>query len=96
LWLYGRFVTRQQAQLAAGPRGVFLTGAAGALFMLPTFLIGTPLIEFRTMQLLALCVALPYLARAVVQPMREPLAASGGWFRVRHAGRLAPVAMRQA
>ncbi len=34
---------------------------AGLLFWLPTLLIGTPVIEFRTMTLLGLTLALPYL-----------------------------------
>jgi len=37
-------------------------GIAGLLFWLPTLLIGTPIIEFRTMLLIGLCLALPYLA----------------------------------
>lgn len=38
-------------------------GFAGLLFWMPTLLIGTPVIEFRTMLLLGLTLALPYLAR---------------------------------
>jgi hypothetical protein len=34
---------------------------AGLLFWMPTLLIGTPIIEFRTMLLLGLTLALPYL-----------------------------------
>lgn len=43
-------------------------GMAGLLFWMPTLLIGTPVIEFRTMLLLGLTLAMPYLA------MRVPLA----------------------
>ena len=53
------------------------------MFLLPTLLIGTPLIEFRTMQLLALCVALPYLACATSQPAGQQLAPRAGWFGLR-------------
>jgi hypothetical protein len=53
--------------MAPRERGLLLVGAAGLLFMLPTFLFGTPLIEFRTMQLLALALALPYCAVAVAE-----------------------------
>lgn len=60
-----RFIARHSAQLPPPERGVLLAGAAGLLFMLPTFLFGTPVIEFRTMQLLALALALPYCAVAV-------------------------------
>ena len=37
-------------------------GIAGLLFWCPTLLIGTPIIEFRSMLLLGLCLALPFLA----------------------------------
>ena len=66
-WLYVRFVWQQQRQVVPQLRGLVLLGAAGAVFFLPTLLIGTPLIEFRTMQLLAFCVALPYLAAQVAR-----------------------------
>jgi hypothetical protein len=36
-------------------------GFAGLLFWMPTLLIGTPIIEFRTMLLLGMTLALPYL-----------------------------------
>lgn len=49
-------------------KGMLLAGAAGTLFMLPTWLIGTPVIEYRTMQLQALCLVLPYLAAAASRP----------------------------
>ena len=37
-------------------------GLAGLLFWLPTLLVGTPIIEFRTMLLLGFTLALPFLA----------------------------------
>ncbi len=40
-------------------------GFAGLLFWMPTLLIGTPVIEFRTMLLLGLTLAMPYLAQRV-------------------------------
>ncbi len=40
-------------------------GFAGLLFWIPTLLIGTPVIEFRTMLLLGLTLAMPYLAQRV-------------------------------
>lgn len=46
-------------------------GMAGLLFWTPTLLIGTPVIEFRTMLLLGLTLALPYLAAR--QPSAYPL-----------------------
>ena len=60
-----RFIAKHSPRMAPRDRGVLLAGAAGLLFMLPTWLFGTPMIEFRTMQLLALALALPYLAVAV-------------------------------
>jgi type II secretory pathway component PulM len=62
-----RFIAKHSASMAPRERGLLLVGAAGLLFMLPTFLFGTPLIEFRTMQLLALALALPYCAVAVAE-----------------------------
>lgn len=62
--LFVGFIRRQLPLLDEPNRGVFLVGVAGLLFMLPNWLIGTPVIEFRTMQLMALCAALPYLVAA--------------------------------
>ena len=45
-------------------------GLAGLLFWLPTLLIGTPIIEFRSMLLLGLTLALPYMTQSV---SRSPL-----------------------
>jgi hypothetical protein len=39
-------------------------GFAGLLFWMPTLFIGTPIIEFRSMLLLGLTLALPYLPLA--------------------------------
>jgi hypothetical protein len=47
-------------QLALGAAGV-----AGVAFMLPDLLVGTPIPQVRTTQMLAVCMALPYLALAV-------------------------------
>ena len=40
-------------------------GFAGLLFWMPTLLIGTPVIEFRTMLLLGLTLSMPYLAHCI-------------------------------
>lgn len=58
------FIRRQLPLLNELNRGLLLVGVAGLLFMLPNWLIGTPVIEFRTMQLMALCTVLPYLVAA--------------------------------
>ena len=49
---------------------------AGLLFWMPTLMIGTPIIEFRTMLLLGLTLALPYLCvprRQPASPQRSPM-----------------------
>jgi O-antigen ligase len=61
---HGLFVRRVLPQLGIRDRGLLLAGVAGSLFYLPTWLIGTPVIEFRTMQLIALALALPYIVFA--------------------------------
>ena len=40
-------------------------GAAGLVFMLPDLLVGTPIPQVRTTQMLAICMALPYVALGV-------------------------------
>jgi hypothetical protein len=44
--------------------GLATAGVAGLAFMLPDFLIGTPIPQVRTTQMIALCMALPYVAMA--------------------------------
>jgi hypothetical protein len=44
--------------------GLGTAGVAGVAFMLPDILVGTPFPQVRTSQMLALCLALPYLALA--------------------------------
>jgi hypothetical protein len=46
-------------------------GAAGLAFMLPDLLIGTPIPQVRTTQMLAICLALPYLAMSVQATVPE-------------------------
>lgn len=54
--------------------GLATAGVAGIAFMIPDFLIGTPFPQVRTTQMLAICLALPYLAMAVVKvaPATKP------------------------
>jgi hypothetical protein len=40
-------------------------GVAGLAFMLPDLLVGTPIPQVRTTQMLAICFALPYVAMSV-------------------------------
>jgi O-antigen ligase len=58
------FYFMKSRELQPEKRGWFEAGFAGVLFMIPTFCIGTPIIEYRTMQLTALCLALPYMTYA--------------------------------
>ena len=44
--------------------GIGTAGLAGIAFMLPDFLVGTPVPQVRTTQMLAFCMALPYVAMA--------------------------------
>ena len=56
--------------------GLATAGAAGLAFMLPDLLVGTPFPQVRTTQMLAICMALPYVAMAVAAaPVRDPAAA---------------------
>lgn len=45
--------------------GLATAGVAGVAFMLPDMLVGTPIPQIRTTQMLAVCLALPYVAMAV-------------------------------
>jgi hypothetical protein len=52
-------------------------GAAGLAFMLPDLLVGTPFPQVRTTQMLAICMALPYIAMGVsASTAAEPAAST--------------------
>jgi hypothetical protein len=55
---------RALRQLPPELLGLATAGAAGLAFMLPDILVGTPFPQVRTSQMLAVCMALPYLAMA--------------------------------
>ncbi|GIZ51038.1 O-antigen ligase family protein [Noviherbaspirillum aridicola] len=57
-----RFYLRHRKSLVGYARMLADTGFAGMLFWFPTLLIGTPVIEYRTMQLIGLTLALPFVA----------------------------------
>jgi hypothetical protein len=59
------FYQRHRNTLAGNARLMADTGFAGFLFWIPTLLIGTPIIEIRTMMLLGLTFALPFIAVGV-------------------------------
>ena len=52
--------------------GLGVAGAAGLAFMAPDLLVGTPFPQVRTTQMLALCLALPYVAAAASRPLAAP------------------------
>jgi len=69
IWMFVsflRFIKLKKATMPRAQLGIMMAGLAGVLFMLPNWLVGTPVIEYRTMQLMAFCFALPYMAHAVV------------------------------
>ncbi|WP_158597883.1 O-antigen ligase family protein [Noviherbaspirillum saxi] len=59
---YVMFYLRHRHSLAGNARLVADAGFAGFLFWIPTLLIGTPIIEFRTMLLMGLSLAMPFIA----------------------------------
>ncbi len=57
--------TRALKSLDASSQALVAAGCMGLLFMVPDFLGGTPVVQFRTMQLIGVCLALPFfVARA--------------------------------
>ena len=63
-WAFLHFSRRALRQLPPEFIGLGTAGLAGLAFMLPDMLIGTPVPQVRTTQMLAFCMALPYLAMA--------------------------------
>lgn len=64
---------------AAACLALATAGVAGIAFMLPDMLVGTPVPQVRTTQMLAICMALPYIALQVLGPARrrpEPAASA--------------------
>jgi len=61
------FARRALRSLPPELLGLATAGVAGIAFMIPDFLIGTPFPQVRTSQMLAICLALPYLASAVAR-----------------------------
>lgn len=51
-------------------------GVAGMAFMIPDMLVGTPFPQVRTTQMMAICLALPYVAMAVCQQAQGARAAA--------------------
>jgi O-antigen ligase len=59
---YSSFYLKRRKSLTGNSRLLADAGFAGLLFWIPTLLIGTPIIEFRTMMLIGLTLAMPYVA----------------------------------
>lgn len=59
---YVSFYFKHRKYLVGEPRLIADAGFGGFLFWVPTLLIGTPIIEFRTMLLLGLTLAMPFVA----------------------------------
>lgn len=59
---YVSFYLKHRPYLFGNARLMADTGFAGFLFWVPTLLVGTPIIEFRTMLLLGMTLAMPFIA----------------------------------
>jgi hypothetical protein len=62
LFAYVSYYLKHRKVLTGNARLLADAGFAGFLFWVPTLLIGTPIIEFRTMLLIGLTLALPFVA----------------------------------
>ncbi len=67
IWAFIAYLRQLPDDLPAMGHAVVLAGCSGLLFMLPDMIIGTPIPQFRTTQLLALCLGLPYFVSAALQ-----------------------------
>jgi hypothetical protein len=74
IWAFCHYARRALRTLPPELLGLATAGAAGLAFMLPDLLVGTPFPQVRTTQMLAICLALPYVAMAVcrAQPAAQP------------------------
>jgi hypothetical protein len=72
LTMYVLHYVRSRPALAGNNALLADAGFAGFLFWLPTLLVGTPVIELRTMLLLGLTLTMPYMAQAL--QARQPFA----------------------
>lgn len=59
---YITYYLRNRKRLAGNSKLLADVGFAGFVFWIPTLLVGTPVIEFRTMLLIGMCLALPFIA----------------------------------
>lgn len=74
-----RFIYRTAHEIPESWRAPFWASAAGAAYLIPDWLFGTPVIEYRTMQLFAFVLAMPYMVYAVSrQTHRTPVSTEVG------------------
>jgi hypothetical protein len=66
IWVFVKFARRALRALPPDLLGLATAGCAGLAFMLPDLLVGTPFPQIRTTQMLGICIALPYVAMAVM------------------------------
>ncbi|MDL2354325.1 MAG: O-antigen ligase family protein [Pseudomonadota bacterium] len=76
-WAFIHFSRRALRVLPPELLGLGAAGVAGMAFMLPDILFGTPFPQVRTSQMMALCLALPYLALGAADPARARPAPAG-------------------
>lgn len=74
IFLYVRFVIRARGVVSERDRWLFDASVAGLIFMIPDFMLGTPVPQFRTMLLYGVMIALPYLIAGI--GVRERLTAA--------------------
>jgi hypothetical protein len=72
IWAFVAFGRRALRTLPPEQLALATAGVAGLAFMLPDFLIGTPIPQVRTTQMLAFCLALPYVASACARRAAVP------------------------
>lgn len=81
-WAFIHFARRALRELPPELIGLATAGAAGMAFMLPDILIGTPFPQVRTSQMMAVCLALPYLAMGASNAVRAAQAAPASRMRL--------------
>jgi hypothetical protein len=62
---YTAYYVRTRKRLTGNSKLLADMGYAGFVFWIPTLLVGTPIIEFRTMLLFGMCLAFPFVAAGV-------------------------------
>jgi hypothetical protein len=81
IWAFCRFTRHALRTLPPELLGLATAGAAGVACMLPDLLVGTPFPQVRTTQMLAVCLALPYVAMAASHAQPSAQAAHAAWRR---------------